>query len=1063
MRLFCRREKVKTILSKCKRTLSLYSVCILALLITTLNYALGDEGDFFQQLNIYESDLPYVDIGGSVLSHSTLHAGPTYPAMDGILYDGTEAALPEGEQPEGKNAKFGYKFENFGNFGDEVPFQSFVRDAIRLHTPEGVQESESNRLIFRFGESAWANQEFPVRPARKVYLIANAVNGLEFSYKYIPPVLPIPGVHYPLPVPFFPGLYIQLPPSFFPPDLFGGWNRIEGVKGKKFGSVTLRFLNENNQLDANLEQTLDLVLGENLRSWWSGLNDPGHEGINKYLPKYVDEAPEVCALWSAETTSNGKYMVDVIPITVEPEYQKLRLAEIEIKADYVNVPSSASGEIDAAIRVMGVTVAEGVYPVVIVPGAGGTTLEEDAALGGNKVWGLGMYFRDILRIAYHKNGKPIEALNPARIVEIIGVPYIGLLLVLGDLPEYKAQQTTGVFRFDENVFRFPYDWRRNIEDIVNELEETIEKIEEKTKLKKVVLISHSTGGLVCKKYIQDHSDRVDTFIAGAVPNLGSPEAFRVLRYGNTFGVPAILIRPYLSRKKEKIIYFKATARNIPVAYDLLPSRNYSLRYFIDDADVDGDNVTGILYYEETKNVLKEATVNDRDSIPKDINTFSPNYLTDLLPYDLPYGSSPFNFEKLRPDLVEGAKLLHDDLDNWQLPQGVNINTYAVIGTGKPTIKNMREYVRGTTKKCDILLNMQGDGTVPATSAEAVFDNTIRYYAPLNTYSSADILLFNDLVSAISSVTTFPITPVANYFASNYLTSHGLIFWQIPVIDKTVNILRYTPETRVQGIEDNRPNPSGLKMEQASVFSPVELHLYDASGNHTGPTGEDGFEMNVHDSFYDQVGDINSTKIVCFPPGDSYRIVVKSVGGGEFDLKIRSIAGTTITRTIAFENIPITPTMTSELLYGDNVQDYVLKIDMEGDGIFEATAEPTYIEYPHIVHGGGSSTRDNLRSSIMVDIIQEEGTIMGGSLKYFDDNTRTFVRGWVDNVNSITSNEANLTGSCSLNDESGYSFNLTLFNGSEYDIEILDSTDTIAHSNFGIFTEGDFVLKPPSEP
>jgi pimeloyl-ACP methyl ester carboxylesterase len=58
---------------------------------------------------------------------------------------------------------------------------------------------------------------------------------------------------------------------------------------------------------------------------------------------------------------------------------------------------------------------------------------------------------------------------------------------------------------------------------VPELKEFINKVLEQTKEKKTILVCHSMGGLVARKYMADHRDshRVEKLILLSVPNLGS--------------------------------------------------------------------------------------------------------------------------------------------------------------------------------------------------------------------------------------------------------------------------------------------------------------------------------------------------------------------------------------------------------------------------------------------------------------------------------------------------------------------------------------------------------------
>jgi pimeloyl-ACP methyl ester carboxylesterase len=75
------------------------------------------------------------------------------------------------------------------------------------------------------------------------------------------------------------------------------------------------------------------------------------------------------------------------------------------------------------------------------------------------------------------------------------------------------------------VHAFPYDWRRSIDSSAKLLHETIERIVSGDSTRQVVLVAHSMGGLVARRYFDLYGDqaeeRVERLIMLGTPNHGS--------------------------------------------------------------------------------------------------------------------------------------------------------------------------------------------------------------------------------------------------------------------------------------------------------------------------------------------------------------------------------------------------------------------------------------------------------------------------------------------------------------------------------------------------------------
>lgn len=155
------------------------------------------------------------------------------------------------------------------------------------------------------------------------------------------------------------------------------------------------------------------------------------------------------------------------------------------------------------------------------------------------------------------------------------------------LPDYVKEYTglkqslvnLGLNENQDFMF-FPYDWRKSINNTVDDLDNFLqEKVWKNDSTKKIRIIGHSLGGLIGRIYLQKYSNRdVDKVITVGAPNKGVVQVYEPLVTGdiereNTF---LWLI--------EKIMVFinkvngegdrETITRSLPVLYDFLPTFNF---------------------------------------------------------------------------------------------------------------------------------------------------------------------------------------------------------------------------------------------------------------------------------------------------------------------------------------------------------------------------------------------------------------------------------------------------------------------------------------------------------
>lgn len=249
---------------------------------------------------------------------------------------------------------------------------------------------------------------------------------------------------------------------------------------------------------------------------------------------------------------------------------------------------------------------------------------------------------------------------------------------------------------NENLFVFPYDWRLDIRNSVDNLpsevlvtlKEKIDSVIQETGSHKVDIIAHSMGGLLTKYFINKYGidGGVDKFIDIGTPHLGAPNAFKTIFAGDNLGIKF----GFLGLNSLEV---KKITQNMSAIYQLLPSENYladdlpDYRYFIYDmVDYDGDGVRGRLSFGQSLDFLKNTGANDV--------------------------------------LLDTVTHIHDDLDG-QTFNPEQIKTYNLVGCGTPTIGKF--FITGRDRKGPIIdvAYISGDGTVPERSARS-FNADLEY-------------------------------------------------------------------------------------------------------------------------------------------------------------------------------------------------------------------------------------------------------------------------------------------------------------------------------------------------
>jgi len=154
--------------------------------------------------------------------------------------------------------------------------------------------------------------------------------------------------------------------------------------------------------------------------------------------------------------------------------------------------------------------------------------------------------------------------------------------IMPEVKEYEGIISTlkAIGYTEEDVFLFPYDWRKSVEETAGDLDVFLEqKVLLNHANKKVILIGHSLEGLVGRIWAQKYQkDSLNRLITVGTPHQGVAQVYKPLESGeierdNTLlwlAEKLILILNKTGLESDRITF----RRVFPVAYDLLPILNF---------------------------------------------------------------------------------------------------------------------------------------------------------------------------------------------------------------------------------------------------------------------------------------------------------------------------------------------------------------------------------------------------------------------------------------------------------------------------------------------------------
>lgn len=287
-----------------------------------------------------------------------------------------------------------------------------------------------------------------------------------------------------------------------------------------------------------------------------------------------------------------------------------------------------------------------------------------------------------------------------------------------------------------------------------------------------------------------------------------------------------------------------------------------------------------------------------------------NYVVDALnEIILPGSSSSLDYlgtknimikEGRNPLMFPFAESLHESIDDLDLS---NISSYNFVGCGSVTIGEMKMKQKRSWKNLFL-------GLVP--------DYTIKY---------------------IDGDETVPLISATETIGSKIYYSRGVSHGSLPasssIIKNIIAVLKGEDLIMDEIFQDNN-SACGVEGKIVSTHSPVELHIYDEEGNHTGVLEDGSIEYRIEGVTFDMIEEENYAFL---PNNRNFKIVTKATdtGGYNFLIENQNIEEI-ITDTYEWTLIPLaTLDTTGEIWIGPDYlpAEYKVNIDNDGDGKVDA--------------------------------------------------------------------------------------------------------------------------------
>jgi DNA-binding beta-propeller fold protein YncE/pimeloyl-ACP methyl ester carboxylesterase len=457
------------------------------------------------------------------------------------------------------------------------------------------------------------------------------------------------------------------------------------------------------------------------------------------------------------------------------------------------------------------------------------------------------------------------------------------------------------------LFYFPYDWRKDLTGSEAALDAVINQARAASGRDKVVIIAHSTGGLVKRNYLLHYgAAKVDQVITLATPYLGSPKVAKYLEVGDDMGMGLRLGDYGLGMHPKEI---KKLANNFGQMYDLLPSAawftpnpaldaGYDPRYLNVVHTEPGAVTVARLGYQETNSLL----------------------------------SSKHNAALLN----QGANFANQGLGDMAR---LTDQYYAqrVAGYGIPTVGHLNYVHRRVCaplcltplgpcaricldlpESIEPALDQTGDDSVPVRSGIGgnIQPGDERYYLVPNV-PHGDFPQKTDVQALVHGM-------LQGTICSYRQTPYGP-WWPAATSGATAS------QPGAAAAPPSVPLTATLAGSQIRLFGTADLNVYDSLGRHAGPVSGlpgGGVENHIPGVMLETAG---TAQVAFVQAGGPYTITLTgNQAAGAALLRVSVISGGEVVETKVYADIPMTTTT-------------VATASLAGSGLYPAALTVTYAQ------------------------------------------------------------------------------------------------------------------------
>lgn len=531
---------------------------------------------------------------------------------------------------------------------------------------------------------------------------------------------------------------------------------------------------------------------------------------------------------------------------------------------------------------------------------------------------------DIERLLMNESGESINTIYTEQtdgVIEDIGAVLNLYESLLEDLAQWKADGAIADFR------AVPYDWRLSLQDILKAklvdgriginasgtyqegyVYQSLQALAEASPKEKVVLVGHSNGGLVIQALLATMKANNDPLLASvekvilvAVPQVGTPESVVGILHGVQMGPKGTVISNKESRK---------LMNTSPFAYNLLPSSMY----------FDMTETPVITFESGTSTDAWITQFGSELNTVEEVNAF----LVKESGRETPAWGDVHIPATIYSHLLEQAKNTHSSLNDWR-PSTTAV--YEVVGVGAYTPATLTYFTDTECIRTEPYVNgievcvefgpklgyriseaIDGDGTVVAPSAAAIPQGggVEKWWVDLKKYKS--VFRINRIHRDITEVKEVR-TLIANVSASSATGSYTYLGTTIP-------------------------NYDGEKRLVYQLHSPLDMYVVLDDGEVVGSS-----TPMLRGVEYRRYGEVQYLSIPEAERG--YEVRLSGLATGSFTLDIEQYEGNLINERVTYSALP-SDTATRVVITTediDSLSDIEVKIDYEGDGIFETVALP----------------------------------------------------------------------------------------------------------------------------